>query len=332
MRRKFVVVLLICLCRLCGLAAERDVTVVNRSAGVELGGTLTLPAGKPRAALVLATGSGAQNRDEEILGHKPFKVIADRLGEAGYAVLRMDDRGVGSSTGDATTTTTADYASDLRCALASLDSLVGDDVPRGVLGHSEGGSAAIMLGADSACSFIITLAAPAWPGDSIIMSQSRVLATSTLGGWEAEGQQRRLMDLVKSPMSDAMLQPLLYATIAGEYGEAASMPAVQTQLNAVAKAMCSPSYRYIVKYDPAAAISAVGVPWLALQGSKDTQVLVGNIDTICRLNPSVVAVVLEGHNHLFQRCTTGLVNEYATIGEDISEETLQAILEFLSGL
>ena len=119
--------------------------------------------------LVLASGSGQQNRDEEILGHKPFKRIAESLAERGYAVLRMDDRGIGVSEGKFDGAVNADFVSDIRAAVAFTDSLY-PGVPKGVLGHSEGGTVAVRTAvADPLCSFIITLAAPAWQGDSIIM-------------------------------------------------------------------------------------------------------------------------------------------------------------------
>ena len=124
----------------------RDLKVYNSADRVLLGGTLTTPSGKsPKAALVLATGSGSQNRDEEVMGHRPFKVIAEYLSDNGYAVLRLDDRGVGESTGDPAKSTSDDYAADLGAAISVLDSLLGHELPKGVLGHSEGGSVAVKM-------------------------------------------------------------------------------------------------------------------------------------------------------------------------------------------
>ena len=134
-------------------AADSDVTVHNKAAGIELGGTLSLPdRGSPRAVLVLASGSGQQNRDEEILGHKPFKRIAESLAERGYAVLRMDDRGIGASGSKFDGAVNADFVSDIRAAVAFTDSLY-PGVPKGVLGHSEGGTVAVRTAvADPLCS------------------------------------------------------------------------------------------------------------------------------------------------------------------------------------
>ncbi|MDE7472010.1 MAG: alpha/beta hydrolase [Muribaculaceae bacterium] len=311
-----------------------DITVDNKKQHVTLGATITRPVdAPPRAALVLATGSGAQNRDEELLGHKPFKTIAEHLSSNGYAVLRFDDRGVGESTGDAASMTTDDYVADITSCLDYLTATFGDGVPTGVLGHSQGGSAAIKLGSDtSVCDFILTIGAPAWPGDSIIMSQARAMTTAMTGKWDGEPLQRRLLDMVRSDVSSLMLSPMLYAEVARTLGEMAKMPEVQQQLMAQTSAMCSTAYRDLVKYDPTADIKAVTVPWLALNGSHDMQVLPENLATIEQLNPAADTRLLDKHNHLLQRCSTGMVQEYASISEDISPDALAVILAWLDSL
>ena len=292
----------------------RDLKVYNSADRVLLGGTLTTPSGKsPKAALVLATGSGSQNRDEE--------------------VLRLDDRGVGESTGDPAKSTSDDYAADLGAAISVLDSLLGHELPKGVLGHSEGGSVAVkMANRNPECRFIVTMGCPAWAGDSIIMSQSRALATSVIGRWDGEARQRRLMDIVKSDMSDALVASALYMELAADLGENAAIPQVQQQLSQTVAVMSAPSYRSIVKYNPADDIRSVNVPWLALNGEKDMQVLPGNITTIKELNPSADARVIAGHNHLMQHCNTGMVQEYRSITEDISDDVLRMILDWLDAM
>ncbi len=312
----------------------RDLKVYNSADRVLLGGTLTTPSGKsPKAALVLATGSGSQNRDEEVMGHRPFKVIAEYLSDNGYAVLRLDDRGVGESTGDPAKSTSDDYAADLGAAISVLDSLLGHELPKGVLGHSEGGSVAVkMANRNPECRFIVTMGCPAWAGDSIIMSQSRALATSVIGRWDGEARQRRLMDIVKSDMSDALVASALYMELAADLGENAAIPQVQQQLSQTVAVMSAPSYRSIVKYNPADDIRSVNVPWLALNGEKDMQVLPGNITTIKELNPSADARVIAGHNHLMQHCNTGMVQEYRSITEDISDDVLRMILDWLDAI
>lgn len=310
---------------------QQEVNVYNKKDGITLAGTLTTPKTKNvKAALVLATGSGSQNRDEEVFGHKPFKAIAEFLSSNGYAVLRMDDRGVGGSGGDPATSVTDDFVTDISAAFAKLDTLVSPKIAKGVLGHSEGGSVAIKAAVkDPRCKFIITLGAPAWQGDSIIMSQSRAIATAMTGRWDGENEQRRYLDMVKSDLPSYLLQAALYNEVMSKLGAQGNLKQVQDAVNKQVSAMVSPWYRSMVKYDPADDISKVRVPWLALNGSKDMQVLPQNLQTFKELNSDVRIRLMEGHNHLFQKCKTGMMQEYATIPEDISEETLRVILDFL---
>lgn len=312
--------------------STEEVAVQNSEAGVALAGTLTLPdKSEPKASLVLATGSGPQNRDEEVAGHCPFKVIAEFLARHGYAVLRMDDRGTGESTGDFATAINDDFTADINAGLHYISCRF-PAIPAGVLGHSEGGIIAVKNTSDPLCKFIITLAAPAWAGDSIVMSQSRALAVSLTGRWDKEADQRRLLDIVKSNLPDVQARMALSFTLNGIYGEAAKLPQTQELIEKQLVALLSPWYRDFIKYDPAADISAVDVPWLALNGDRDTQVLPGNLSTIGELNPQADTRLLAGHNHLFQHCSTGLVTEYTAITDDISEETLNAILDWLDNL
>lgn len=310
---------------------QQEVNVYNNKDGIVLAGTLTMPKTKSvKAALVLATGSGSQNRDEEVFGHKPFKAIAEFLSANGYAVLRMDDRGVGGSGGDPKTAVTDDFVTDISSALEKLDSLVNPVVAKGVLGHSEGGTVAIKTALKNPrCKFIITLGAPAWQGDSIIMSQARAIATAMTGKWDSENEQRRYLDMVKSDLPSYLLQAALYNEVLSKLGAQGSLKEVQDAVNRQVSAMVSPWYRSMVKYDPAEDISKVGVPWIALNGSKDMQVLPRNLQTIKELNPEAKICLMEDHNHLFQKCKTGMMQEYATIPDDISGETLKVILDFL---
>ncbi|MDE7387709.1 MAG: alpha/beta fold hydrolase, partial [Muribaculaceae bacterium] len=278
---------------------ERELHIENPAAGITLGGTITVPTdNNPRAALLLASGSGAQNRDEELLGHRPFKVLAEYLASRGYAVLRVDDRGVGESGGDPSSATLSDYVSDLSVCLSVLAKEV-PLVPMGVIGHSEGGLAAIRLaGLRDDCLFIVTLGAPAWPGDSVIMSQARAMATAMSGRWDGEAQQRRIMELVKSSVPAPALRLTLNAELASAGGDARAIPAVKAQVDAQLAVLCSLPYREMLRYDPAADIAAVSVPWLAVNGEKDLQVIPDNLATISALNPSAVTLLLPSHNHL----------------------------------
>jgi len=317
-----------------GNFVSEDIKIYNAVDGITLGATLTKPVGmEPKAALVLATGSGSQNRDEEVFGHRPFKVIAETLSRNGYAVLRFDDRGVGESGGDPLEATVEDYVSDIICAMEMLDSCFSGKLAKGVLGHSEGGTAAIKVANRTPeCKFIITLAAPAWQGDSIIMSQARAIATAVNGHWEGEKEQRRYLDLVKSEIPSIYLQTVLYMEVAGKLGDAANLPDVQSQIQMQTSVMCTPGYRAMVRYDPENDIRKVSVPWLALNGDRDMQVLPGDLNTISEFNPTAKTMLMKGHNHLFQKCGTGMVQEYAAIPEDISDEVLSVVIEFLEGL
>ena len=309
---------------------SEEVEVKNHEASVTLAGTLTTPTeGVPKGAIVLATGSGAQNRDEEILGHKPFKLIAETLSAKGYAVLRMDDRGTGKSTGNFSAATTDDFATDIAAGIDELK-LRFNNVPTGILGHSEGGTIAIKEAVSNpGCDFIITLGAPAWQGDSIIMSQARALAVGLTGKWDAEAHQREILDLVKSNLNGMQLHMMLMLKLQELYGESASHQKMQEAISKQLEVLTSDWYRSMIKYDPASDIRQVRKPWLALQGDRDTQVLPGNLQTISELNPMVHTKLLPEHNHLFQRCTTGLINEYDHIAEDVSPQTLDAIVEWL---
>lgn len=305
---------------------EQEVRVTNHSAGIVLAGTLTVPT-SPKAVCVLATGSGAQDRDETLLGHKPFKVLADSLAYRGYAVLRMDDRGTGASGGSFTGSTVDDFVTDIASGVGYVDSLFGT-IPVCVIGHSEGGQIAIRLAAsDKRVDMIITLAAPAWRGDSVIMSQCREMAVRMLGHWDGEALQRQLLDIAMSDASEPSVRMSLQYVLMSL--PEASVPQVREQLMASAAQMSSPYYRHMLRYDPVPDIEKVKCPWLALNGDRDVQVLCANLVTIAEHAPQADTVTMTGHNHLFQHSTTGMPDEYASLLEDISVETLNEIVAWL---
>lgn len=310
------------------LGAEREVKV--QSAGAELAGTLTLPeAGAPRAVMVMATGSGRQDRDETLGRHKPFKAIADYLAGRGYATLRCDDRGTGGSTGDYEAASLPDFAADVRAQLAFLASEL-PGVRTGVLGHSEGGMTALQSArADSLVAFMVTIGCPAWSGDSIVMSQARAIATAATGSWEMEEQERRYLDIAKSDAPTPKAAFMLKMAIMRDLGDMAKIPGVEAQLDGQISAMLSPEYRAFLRYDPGADIQAVKVPWLALNGDLDMQVVPANLLTIKELNPQADTRLLPGHNHLLQRAKSGMPQEYEVIAEDISPRALSAIADWL---
>lgn len=313
-----------------GAFTAREVEVQNTADGVTLAGTLTLPdAGTPTAAIVMVTGSGAQDRDESVFGHKPFKTIAEYLSNLGYAVLRTDDRGVGASTARTDDVTTGSNVRDAEASLAWIASQY-PGIPAGCIGHSEGGQVAVRLAAEPPCSFIVTLAAPAWKGDSLIMAQSRAISMAMTGAWPGEGMQRQLLSIAGSQTPAYSARMMMLSVLASSLGDQAALPEVQKYIGAQVDAMLSPWYREFLRYDPADDIKAVAVPWLALNGSKDMQVPVENLSTIASLTPMAETRVMEGHNHLFQPAISGLPQEYAGISGDISPETLTIIAQWLA--
>lgn len=307
---------------------DRQVKVFCPVDSIYLAGTLSVPSASTRAAILLITGSGSQNRDEEIYGHRPFKTLAEFLASNGIAVIRLDDRGVGDSDGANLVehTVNSDLCNDALAAIAFLKKQF-PDLPVGAFGHSEGGKTAYRI-ADS-CNFIITAGAPAWPGDSILISQSRAIATALTGKWDAEPAERAFVAIATSDMPDWQKKATLIFTMNQMLGDVAALPDVKESIAAEAQTVLRPWYQDMLRYNPAPDIARVSVPWLAVNGQLDLQVLPGNLLTIKQLNPSVDILELPGHNHLLQRCTTGLPQEYPQISEDLSPIALNEILNWL---
>ncbi|MBD5347894.1 MAG: alpha/beta hydrolase [Bacteroides sp.] len=306
--------------------------IYNKRDSARLVGTWLMPEdANPKAALILVTGSGLQDRDETILNHRPFRAIAERLSKEGYAVLRLDDRRVGKSTGDVINATTNTLTGDIAAALEWIDS-VAPNVKRGVLGHSEGGLIAINLAQNPKCDFIITLAAPSWPGDSIILSQGRAVTTAMVGKYEAEPIQKKILSIAKSDIPHEEAKAGITALLAGQLGEQFNMPIVKKQVDLQVETVLTPWYREFLRTDPTESIRAVNKRWLALNGEKDFQVLPQNLAHIKELNYNAECMILPGHNHLFLECATGLPQEYTMLKGDISEETLNMIVNWLNNL
>ncbi len=304
--------------------------VYNVADSALLVGTWLAPeSGNMKGALVLATGSGQQDRDETILNHKPFRAIATRLVKEGYGVLRLDDRGIGKSRGEVANATTADFTRDMQAALSWIDS-VSPGVKKGVLGHSEGGLIAINLAKDPKCDFIITLGAPAFPGDSIILTQARAVTVAMTGSYPGEALQKELLSIAKSDMPYEQAKEILLTRLGEQVGPQINIPMVKKQIEMQVEVLLSPWYRTFLRTDPAEAIKDVNKPWLAINGEKDFQVLPDNLSRIAHLNYNAECYLLPGHNHLFLECNTGLPQEYASLKGDISEKTLETIVNWLN--
>jgi len=309
---------------------EEDVTYQNRPAGIELAATLTLPQGKgPFPAVVLITGSGPQDRNEAILGHRPFLVLADYLTRKGIAVLRADDRGVGKSTGDFNLATTADFATDTEAGVAYLKTRPEIDVRKiGLVGHSEGGVIAPMIAArNHDVAFIVMMAGTGVPGDEVIAEQTRLILEANGVSHESAAKQGanelEMLALVKQEKDPAALDKKIREKLSGQVPEA--------QIGAAVLKLNSPWMRYFVRYDPRAALSKLTCPVLAINGEKDLQVPPQqNLPPIRKAleaagNKHFEVVELPGLNHLFQTAKSGSPNEYAQISETISPIALEKI-------
>jgi hypothetical protein len=328
--------------------ASEEVTFAGPAGTIA--GTLTAPEGAgPFAALVLVSGSGQQNRDEEIFGHKPFHVLADHLTRRGFAVLRCDDRGVGGSTGDPTAATSEDFARDAQAALDWLRARPEVAPGRaGILGHSEGALIAAMLGARAGGpDFIILLAAPGVVGGDLLAYQGELVMRAGGASDAAVTANRRLQDrlfaVVRRGLAPESLAAGLTRTFMAELEE--MDPAARTELAAElapaaiaaqVRALASPWFRFFLDYDPAGDLRRVKVPVLALTGSKDLQAPAGQnlpaIEAALKAggNPDYTVSQLPGLNHLLQTARTGAVQEYAQIEETFAPAALDAVADWLA--
>ncbi len=326
---------------------EEQVNYQNEAAGVKLAGTLTLPrSDRPVPAVILLTGSGAQERDESSLGHKPFLVLADYLTRRGIAVLRADDRGVVGLTGSTNDSTTADLSGDALAGVEFLKSRKEIDPRRiGLLGHSEGGLIAPLAATRSAdVAFIVLLAGTGVTGDQIILHQGERIARVQKADEKriaaAKALQREIFEIVKrEPDAAKAEQRILAAVTASEAFATAPTPetkaAVQSQVAQQAKVMMTPWFRFFLSYDPAVALRKVHCPVLAICGEKDLQVdPKQNLPPIAAAleqagNRDVTILELPGLNHLFQHCQTGSPVEYGKIDETFSPEALELIADWI---
>jgi uncharacterized protein len=310
-----------------------------KAAGVTLSGTLTTPKGTgPFPAVVFITGSGPQDRDETIFGHKAFFVLADYLAKRGIASLRCDDRGVAKSTGKFVDATSADFATDIEAAFGKLSTRPEIDPKRiGLIGHSEGGVIAPMIAAtpENKIGFIVLLAGPGVRGDEVLAAQSAAILES-MGQPEsvikmATAQQRKLFDIALSE-PDAQKALAKMATAIGMPNVDGIPPAIKSQLVALTK----PWFQFFIRFDPASALSKVRCPVLALNGTKDLQVIAKqNLPAIEKAlkdggNTESKIIPLDGLNHLFQHAKTGAASEYATNTETFSPEALKIIGDWIA--
>lgn len=311
--------------------AAEDVTFPNEGAGITLAGTLTLPEGDgPFPAVVLLTGSGAQDRDETIFDHKPFAVWADALTRRGVVVLRYDDRGVGGSGGGTAEDTSADFAADAAAAIAFLRTRPEIDPARiGLMGHSEGGMTAplaVLQGAPAA--FVVMIAGQAVSGADIITEQAARLAQAAGASPDQVAEARR----VQGEVLAAVVRNKGDGPAAARDAEAVLIAAGQSPAQAQAglRLLSSPWYRWFASHDPAPALAGLHVPLLAIYGGKDLQVPADqNAEALARVQPAAEIVVLPDLNHLMQTAGTGLPGEYATIEETVAPVALTTVGDWI---
>ncbi len=330
--------------------ATEEVFFHNAKADITLAGTLSIPRGKgPHPGVVMISGSGPQNRDEEIAGHKPFLVLADFLARHGIASLRFDDRGINQSEGDFTSATSLDFKTDAEAAFAFLQKQRRIDPGRcGLIGHSEGGMIAQMLAADNEqLAFIVLLAAPGVPISELMLKQAKLIARAQ-GASKNEielslASNKAVFDILQqeqNPDSARMKvnheMEKLALSLAGNAPGRKEM--LQKQLQSGLDAVFTPWFLFFINYNPADYLSRVHCPVLALNGEKDIQVeAVSNIGGITEImqqsgNEQLVTHILPGLNHLFQAAETGAPKEYAEIEETFSPRALAIIADWINGL
>ena len=302
---------------------EEEVTFSNGDA--HLAGTLVLPEGYTRKTpvLIMVTGSGQENRDEEIFEHKPFAVIADALARAGVATLRYDDRGVGGSTGEVATATTEDFKED---ALAGIKLLRERFDKVGVIGHSEGGTIALMLAAEGQAAFIVSLAGMAVSGLETLVKQSRVSV-------ENAGYTGKNVDTFCQAVQEAG-----YVRLHGgkmPFADELDLPdELKQAYQGVLTTIQTPWMIKFLSLDMRPLLGGIKCPVLAINGTKDVQVdcesNLGALRDGLPANPKNRIEAIEGANHLFQHCTTGAITEYRNIEETFAPEALELMAAWMA--
>lgn len=325
--------------------AVRDVTITHPD-GHTLAGTLTIPdtneyGAGPFPTAVLITGSGPQDRDESLLGHKPFLVIADYLTRHGITVMRYDDRGTAQSSGTFSGATSADFATDVVAVMDFLKTQSDVDADRiGLIGHSEGGLIApTVVTMTDDIAFLVLLAGPGVPGRELLAVQRELLTMAT-GASEEDAQKsnQQFAEIERTIQGGADEEQILEFLVKIAREQDPDNKKTDEELAEIvkpqAKTLMSPWFRYFMDYDPAEALRNLKCPVLALNGTLDLQVWhEQNLDAIERImteaGGDITAKRYEGLNHLFQPATTGSVGEYAQIETTFDEQVLRDIVDWI---
>jgi alpha/beta superfamily hydrolase len=319
---------------------SEDITFENKKADISLAGTLTLPQKDGVfPAVILISGSGPQNRDEELLGHKPFLVLSDFLTKNGIAVLRFDDRGTGKSSGNFKEATTFDFAKDVEYAIEYLQKRKEINKDKiGLIGHSEGGIIAPIIASENEdIDFIVLMAGSALRGDKLLLLQKYKIETQM-------GINRQLIEnnqqifagayeiILNQSIENELVSDTLSKYFTSKYGQA--LP--EKQKTALINQLSSPWMLNFIRLDPVVYLSKVNCPVLAINGSMDIQVpSKENLEIIednfrKNKNTSLKVKELKDLNHLFQECKTGSISEYGLIEQTISPIALKEILNWIN--
>lgn len=308
--------------------ASEEVTFTNPEDGAVLSGTLTYPSdyGCETPVVLLVSGSGLQNRDEEIYSHKPFLVIADHLARNGIASLRYDDRSFGKSTGNAVGATTETFKKDALAGLEFLRSL--DKFSKiGLAGHSEGGTIAFLLAGEGKTDFIISLAGTATDGATVLVEQNRkILKGNGIPESAVDDYCEVLAKLYADPdMTDEELGKLA----------AGLAPDMKQNIMSIRETK-DPWVQHFISFDPGEAIRKIACPVMALNGENDVQVIAdSNIPVLQELlkdNGKNMIKIYPDLNHLFQHSETGMPDEYGKIEETMSTEVLDDMTNWIKAL
>lgn len=317
---------------------SEDVSFLNQEDGIKLSGTLSLPENVQHfPVVILISGSGPQDRNEEIVNHKPFLVLSDYLTRNGIGVLRYDDRGVGKSEGDYSKATSEDLSRDVEAAIKYLQSRKDIDANKiGLIGHSEGGIIAPMVAQNSKdVKFMVLLAGPGLRGDKIMLLQKKVLEEKR-GADELvveKGQEtfKGAYDIILASGENDDLKTLLKEYFSNSFKNSLS----ENQISSLVESITTPWMQYFLKHDPSKILEKTEIPVLALFGKKDVQVPAKENAEILRAslekagNKNVKVMELENLNHLFQESETGLPNEYSKIEQTISPKVLDIISSWI---
>ena len=324
---------------------SEDVTFVNKAAkNIKLSGTLTIPKNvKKPAVVVLITGSGPQDRNEELLNHRPFLVLADYLTNNGIAVLRYDDRGVAKSEGTFKDATSADFATDVEAAVAYLQTRTDINTKKiGLIGHSEGGFIAPMVAAkNKKIAFIILLAGTGVDGAKVLQSQTKrameLADTATDHINFNDKMTAAIYDLVKQENEQSVLKEKMTAylkEIRIDAPKSIAESLTDVIIEQQVKTITTPWMHYFIKTNPAQFLNKVKCPVLAINGEKDFQVLpklnLNGIKKALKKSKDVTTIELKGLNHLFQTCETGAFSEYAAIEETFSPKALKVVANWIN--